>query len=37
MAKVEVPCQPGLTADDAMTLFAERFRGQASVNSNHRD
>jgi len=31
MAKVEVPCQPGLTADDAMTLFAERFRGQYEV------
>ena len=31
MAKVEIPYQPALTAAQAMTIFAERFRGKYEV------
>jgi hypothetical protein len=32
MANVEIPYQPGLTAAQAMTIFAERFRGKYKIS-----
>ena len=32
MADVKIPCQPELTAAQAMTIFAERFRGKYKVS-----
>jgi RNA polymerase subunit RPABC4/transcription elongation factor Spt4 len=34
MANVKIPCQPELTAAQAMTIFAERFRGKYKVSED---